>query len=51
MFCRSENTLQFLIYENIYFFIMSKYFPLSDAKKFIKIDNKLEETILPKIFI
>ena len=50
--CRSKNTLQFLIYEKICFFIIIKYSPLSGAKNFIKINNnELEKTISPEIFI
>ena len=50
-FCRFKNTLQFSIYEKISFFIISKYSPLSGAKKFIKINhNKLEEIYLPEVF-
>ena len=51
-FCRYRIKLQLLMYEKISFFIINKYSQLSDAKNFLEINNnKLEETVLSKIFI
>ena len=49
-FCRYKITLQFLMYEKISFFNVNS--PLSDAKKFLKMNNdKFEETVLSEFFI
>ena len=51
-FFRYRITLQFLMYEKISFFIINKYYPLSDAKNFLKINNdKFKVTVLWEIFI
>ena len=53
-FCLSKNTLQFSIYEKKYLFIIinkySQYVALKSLFTVINY-NKMEEAILPKIFI